>query len=342
MNLSLIDEQLLTDRLTAFLAPSGATTESLVSEVENALGPALLVVATGSILHGFGNERSDCDLTVVVEHDSLSMLAIAAFPHGFLLDATYFGAPEVESWIGAMRDETWPPRRLQRSSWRRRQRALTHSVRLGHGLTLRARAGWEDRVAELREPWLGERIAEWWRVEAVRWRLASRWLDEAKPVLGAQRRCDAVLAALQHRAARAGQLYMGAKWLAEKLRNVGDSDGIELLRAALRTPATDTEVGAYAAWADSVLDELLPATGADGRLVAQLWHAPGTRVRTLDGRTLVSRWDLRGVELKGTPLPRVQPDEPVWEGPLDEAPDADVLALFAEDMFWLSIASSGE
>jgi hypothetical protein len=338
MKESKIDEQVLTDRLATFLAPHGATTESLVSEVDDALGPALLVVATGSILHGFGNERSDCDLTVVVEHENLSMLAIAAFPHGFLLDATYFGAPEVESWIAAMRDETWPPRRLPRSSWRRRQRCLTHSVRLGYGLPLRTRDGWDERVAELRQPWLGERVAEWWRVEAVRWRLASRWLADTKPLLAAQRRCDAVLAALQYRAARAGQLYMGAKWLSEKLRLAEDAEGLELLRIALRTPTIERETVAYVSWCDALLDEVL--LSGDRGLVAQLWYAPGTRVRTLDGRTLVSRWDLRGVELHGTSLPGVQLQEPIWAGPLDALPDADLLALFVEDMLWLSITRS--
>ena len=62
-------------RLDAFLAARGATRGALLATVGEPFGPPLLVVAAGSILHGFGNQRSDIDVNVVTARE-LGMTAI--------------------------------------------------------------------------------------------------------------------------------------------------------------------------------------------------------------------------------------------------------------------------
>ena len=95
------------------------------------------------------------------------------------------------------------------------------------------------------------------------------------PLLSAQRYCDAVLSALDSRAAAAGQFYFGAKWLPEKLRALGDVEGLETFEAALRTPKTEREALAYASLCEAALQELVGPLerGRDGR-----------RLRPLGGR----------------------------------------------------------
>jgi hypothetical protein len=332
--------QLLVARLTEFLARYGSTPELLLSEVDSSLGEPLLVVATGSILHGFGNERSDIDISVVVDRDKLSTLPIVSYEHGLLHDAAYFGASEVEEWPSALRDHPWPPAGgLDRRAWRNRLKALSNSIRFGHGLTLIARDGWDRWVSELQQPWLLERVVEWWRVEAIRYSVGARWLATAKPLLAAQRHCEAILAALESRTAAAGEPFFGAKWLPEKLRMLGDQHGMATLRTVLRTPVTDREAARYSAQYEALLRDLLPADWTR-RLRAQLWYAPGVISRRVGDSTLVSRWDLRGVELHDGRLTSAGAHEPIWEGELDALPDPHLLALFVEDMTWLSIVAA--
>ncbi|MGA7732800.1 MAG: hypothetical protein WCD37_16205 [Chloroflexia bacterium] len=348
----MIGDEALAGRLEAFLAPRGMTSEMLVAAVEDLYGRPLLVVATGSILHGYGNERSDLDVNIVVDRE-VPRLPIPAFSHGVLVDAAYFAASEVKHWASRLRDQPWPPAgSLDRAQWRRRISDLFRCTRLGYGLMLSARDGWDCWMAEFRESWLAERAAQWWRVESVRRQVGGRWLASAKPLLAAQRHYEAVLATLESRAAAAGHLYFGPKWLPEKLRTLGDDEGMAALGEAMRGPTTEGEARGYIARCE----ELMAALGVLGGnhhneladLSAQLWYLPGVKSRDLDTRTLVSRWNMRGIELRGStpavpeppkPSEPSEPGGPIWEGALDEPPPSNIAALFIEDMTWLSIVA---
>jgi hypothetical protein len=194
-------------------------------------------------------------------------------------------------------------------------------------------------IGELREPWLAERVVEWWRAELVRSSLAARWLAERKPLLAAQRQCDAVLAALERRAALGGQLYFKSKWLSEKFRVLGDDASLEILRAALRVPVATPEVPDYSARAEALLAGLGADEPAVDDLSAQLWYAPGVTARPINGSTLVSRWQLRGLELREATLPPTDVLEPIWEAPVATDMETHLLELFVEDLTWLSIVA---
>ncbi|HYP41925.1 MAG TPA: hypothetical protein VEX13_16325 [Chloroflexia bacterium] len=326
----------LIGRLDAFLAPHGTTREMIVAAVGEPYGRPLLVVATGSILHGYGNERSDIDINVVVERN-VTQLPIPTFSQGVLLDTAYFGASEVKDWADVIRDQPWPPPgNFDRKLWRRSSSDLFRCTRLGYGLALTARDGWDGWMAEFREPWLAERVAHWWRIESARRQLGGRWLADAKPLLAAQRQFEAVLAALESRAASAGHPHSGPKWLSEKLRTLGDDEGLAVLREVMRAPVTEQEARGYIAQCEALLAELV---GSHDGLAAQLWYLPGVKLRKLDARTLVSRWDMRGIELRGEVPGVPDPSKPIWEGGLDVPPPSNVLSLFTEDMTWLSIVA---
>ena len=311
--------------------------EALLSDVDPSFGAPLLVVATGSVLHGFGNARSDLDVNVVVDHDKLSVLSLPSFERGFLLDTLYFTTTDVAGWAARSREHPWPPEgRFERSEWRRRLKELVSSVRFAHGLPLRAQDEWGEWLEDLRRPWLQERIVQWWRTEAQRRRLAARWLAGDKPRLSSQQWCDAALAGLEARAAGAGQLFFGTKWLPEKFRRLGDEESLTALRDALRTPLDPCDAGAHAERCDAVVEACAgPAVG----LAAQLWYAPGVKRRALRHSTLVSRNDLRAVEAGRGELPEPATGEPVWEGGVDELPPEPIRRLFVEDMTWMSLVS---
>jgi hypothetical protein len=323
--------------LAAFLAARGATREDLLTAVGEPFGRPLLVMATGSILAGFGNGRSDIDINVVVEHHA-PRLPIPSHELPVLVDATYFGRSVVEAWVSAIRDQPWPPAGpLDRAQWLQHRANIFNCTRFACGLTLVEEDDWEFRIAEFREPWLRERVAEWWRIESVRRGRAARWLADARPLLASQLKLEAVLAALEGRAAAAGQIYFKQKWLAEKLRTIEDKEGMAVWREVMRAPTNEREAGDYLVRCEDILVEL-GANQADG-LTAQLWYLPGVKLRALDERTLVSRWDLRGIEFGGVIAAVPEPPQPIWEGSLDEPPPADVLSLFVEDMTWLAIVA---
>jgi hypothetical protein len=327
-----IAADVLTARLAGFLDARGLTADELLATVETSYGEPLAIVATGSVLSGFGNDRSDLDLNVVVDADDVRVVPIPAFKDELLVDTKYFTLAQVEEWANELRDGPWPPSgRLTREGYRRRYLLLFHCVRFATGLALLESERFETVAARLREPWLTDRVAGWWQAEVVRSSLAARWLAPVKPLLAAQRQCDAVLAALEREAALGGQLYFKPKWLSEKLRALGDEVGLEALRDALRVPITASEAPEYLARCQA-------DPGAD-ELDAQLWYAPGVTVQPLRDSTLVSRWGLRGLELRGATLPPVEPQAPLWQGPVASEPDPHRLALFVEDLTWLSIVA---
>ncbi len=321
--------------LDRFLAARGLTRGTLLSTVGEAMGRPLLVAATGSILHGVGNPQSDLDINVVVDRE-VTRLSIMSHEHRTLFDTMYFNAAEVRTWPSAIRDDPWPPAGpVDYARWMRRFDQLFHCARFGYACLLDARDGWDRWLTEFRQPWVRQKVADWWRIESVRRQIAGRWLADAKPLLAAQQQLEAVFAALESRAAAAGQFYVGPKWLAEKLRALADHDGLEALRAALRMPTTAGDVPAYIERCEANVASIRGASAAG--LVAQLWYGSGVRVRALDARTLVSRWNVRGVESPRLVPPVPDPPVPIWEGRFDTKPPPDLVGLFVEDMTWLSI-----
>jgi hypothetical protein len=325
------------ERLDAFLAARGATRGALLATVGEPFGPPLLIVAAGSILHGFGNQRSDIDVNVVVDRD-VTRLPITSYANDVMVDTKYFAPAEVDRWAKTLRNRPWPPQRLDREQWAGRLAAVINCTRFGHGLVLSARDGWHGWTSVLREPWLTASVAEWWNVESIRRQAAASWLADTRPLLAAQRQYEAILAAFESRAAAAGQLHYGAKWIAEKLRRLGDNSALDALRSMMRAPTTSSEAADFLARGTAILGEFRVRDQND--LAAQLWYLPGVAARALDARTFVTRWEMRGLELRGsTPLvPKVA--EPIWQGGIGEALPPNIRSLFTEDMLWLSIVGT--
>jgi hypothetical protein len=325
-------DEVLSSRLDAFLVARGATRQKLVSDVADAFGLPLLVVATGSVLQGFSNQQSDLDVNVVVDH-VVTRLPVPSHRHGFLIDATYFDASDVEAWVSR------PPLsgEVTRDQWRQYATELKYCTRFRDGVVLSVREPWDRWISEFRQPGLVSRVAEWWRLESLRRWCAGRWLADVKPLLAAQRRFEAILAALESRAAARGQLYFGPKWLPEKLRVLNDREGLEVLHAFLKAPLTEPEAREYNTRCEACLVQC--SERPNERAVVQLWRLPGVRVRELAAGVLVSRWNLRAIEL-GPATPRIpDPHSPIWEGELGTTPPPDVLRLFISDMTWLSIVT---
>jgi hypothetical protein len=330
-------EEPFAQRLDAFLAARGATRGALLATVGEPFGPPLLVVAAGSILHGFGNQRSDIDVNVVVDRD-VTRLPITAYSNDVMIDTKYFAPAEVDRWVTTLRDWPRPPQRLDRDQWAVRLAAVINCTRFGHGLILSAQDAWQRWATVLREPWLAASVAEWWSVESIRRQVAADWLADRRPLLAAQRRYEAILAAFESRAAAAGQLHYGAKWIAEKLRRIGDRAALDALRSIMRAPISAAEAADYLARCVAILDEF-HARG-QSNLAAQLWYLPGVAARELDARTFVTRWGMRGIELRGS-TPRVpKAAEPIWQGEIGDRPPSNILSLFTDDMLWLSIVGT--
>ena len=187
----------------------------------------------------------------------------------------------------------------------------------------------------MRQPWLGTRLCEWWRTEALRLRLAARWLMSTHPLLACQRYCDAILASLEANVAAAGQIYIETyldhKWLPLKLK-FAQVDELGLLRTALRTPSVVRDAARYQRCSEHTLDRFIKD---DRTLLVQLSNGVGVRHFKTDGGTLLTEWNMRGIE---APIPLSDSHSIIWQGEPDSQPDRVLLELFQENLLWMGIA----
>ncbi|MFI7301465.1 hypothetical protein [Streptomyces sp. NPDC050121] len=319
-------------RLAAFLDPRGLSRDTVLKEADQSMGTPALVVVAGSVLAGFGNVRSDLDLLVLVENENLKRFPVQSHEHGALIDIGFRRASTVRDSALALTAAPWPRfETVTEDAWSHRRRTLNTVSRIALGLPLTVVDPWDEWHVGLRQPWLQDVLREWWAVEAHRLAQAARWLLKAKPVTAGVRAREAVVAALNARAAEGGQLYFAAKWVGEKLKELGDVENLELLRTIL-TPAEPCERVPFC------LDTVTRLVGPAAPLHTVLRWASGTGTMELDDRTVVDRWQLRAMEVRRLGLPEGVSDDVIWSGPADALPPEDLLPLFVHNMVWLGVA----
>ncbi|MEU3059858.1 hypothetical protein [Streptomyces subrutilus] len=324
---------ILQSRLAAFLDERAITTDAVRREADQGMGAPVLAVAAGSVLAGFGNHRSDLDLFVLVENDRLTRFPVQSHEHGTLIDVNIRRASAVRDTTAALRVEPWPRfASVGESGWNHRRRALNTANRLALGLPLVAAPPWDAWYAALRAPWHADVVEQWWTVEAHRLAQAARWLLGAKPMAAAARAREAVVAALNARAAAGGQVYFPAKWVGEKLKALDDAEGLAVLGDALAPPLDPRERVPHCL---GLVERLV---GPAGPLHAVLRWSTGIGTTVLDDRTVVDRWQLRALEVLRSDLPHQESDAVVWSGPAGSALPDDLLPLFVGGMMWLGVA----
>ncbi|MCY0919411.1 hypothetical protein OS965_14645 [Streptomyces sp. H27-G5] len=327
------DPGILKDRLAAFLDERGVTWDAVLREADQGVGSPALAVAAGSVPAGFGNHRSDLDLFVLVENDRLTRFPIQSHEHGTLIDVNIRRASAVRDTTADLRGRPWPRfDSVGESGWNHRRRAINTANRLALGLPLVATPPWDAWHADLRGPWHADVVEQWWTVEAHRLAQAARWLLGAKPMAAAARAREAVVAALNARAAAGGQVYFPAKWVGEKLKALDDAEGLAVLGDVLAPPLDPRERVPHC------LDLIHDLVGEAAPLHAVLRWSTGVGTTVLDDRTIVDRWQLRALEVLRSDLPHDDSDAVVWSGPAGSALPDDLLPLFAGDMLWLGVA----
>lgn len=317
------------------------TPEDLLAEVTESFGPVLLVTATGSVPLGWGNLHSDIDLEVVVDTEKkLSQLPIMIYRNGARVDILYIADRQWQSRIELARESPWPPGDSSRKTWGLMNESLFTCTRFGQGVTLQAEPDHQTLVRTLHEPWLASQAKNWWMTEAIRCWVVAEWVSPHNWQLGAERYCDAALAALSALAADHLQVYMSNKWLPQKLRALEDASILELLREALDRPPSQPRLTSYRHRVWKILRRLgIEKLQADSHRRLQLWPGDGIELRMLGKEALVTRWNLRTLALRGLSYDRLTPGQPCWEGHLAETPDDSVMKLMLADMLWLGVAN---
>lgn len=331
--MSLAVQDALRSRLEAHIAPHGLTVAQVLEQVDDVFGEPLLVVAAGSVIAGYGNARSDLDLYVVVPDEVASMLPMMSYPKGARIDALLHGADsltERHAWLA----QGWPGPEISPALHHRWRKTIDGLSRFGGGLPLAGDGGtWEAWQRDLAADIPGW-VADWWAVEAVRKQLAARVLLAAgKDRLAALKAGEALIHALDRRCARAGEPYFRWKWLGEKLRRLGDEQGLARFRLAVAPPVAAADCAAYARDVDALVTDLLADLDTTGWR-AHLVPAPGTTRHPFGAETLVTRWSLRTVAVE---TDSVAATAESWDHALDEPWAEDVTGLYVEDMLWLGI-----
>lgn len=333
--MSLAVEDVLRSRLEEHIAPYGLTPEQIRDQVDDVFGEPLLVVATGSVLAGFGRSTSDIDLYVVVP-DEVASTPIVSYPSGARVDTALFGAGTLTARHRQMTGP-WPPPAPSSVEHTRRRRSLDCLSRFGLGLPLATDFGeWQSWQRAIESDIAGWQSA-WHAAEAVRKQAAARVLLPVKPRLAAQKAAEAMVCALDRRSALAGERYFKSKFVGEKLRRLGDDQGVAWARQALFLPVSVAESADYVRRADEAVDALLADVDTGGWRL-RLVPAAGAVRHAFGRETLVSRWSMRTVAVDAD-SPAVT--EQSWDYGLTEPWHPDVAGLFAEDMLWLGVAGPG-
>ncbi|GIH04903.1 hypothetical protein Rhe02_29700 [Rhizocola hellebori] len=327
--------------LERFLADRDIPMTRLTDHVEEVFGVPRLVVAAGSVIHGFGNPGSDVDVLVLVDNPGVTNFPLSSYDGQQAFDVTYLDtawAREVGEQIG---DGSALACVHEPAGCAKTHETLVQFSRLPLGFVIEAEPEWNAWVSRMRGPALGRILRRWWLLRALRAWTAARIFGADKPWLAAHRYCDAGLALLNARVTAAGEAYFGPKWVAAKLARLDDQAGLAVYERLLAVPGDGAALPSYVDRCEELL-ESLSAIGPESpqvHLVAS--YAPGVNVFRANGRTLVSRWMMRGVEFAG-PLPQaaMSAGGPIWAGRLTELPSW-LRALLVADMAWLGIADWG-
>jgi hypothetical protein len=325
------------DYLKAFLNRKDATITDLLAQVDKSFGEPLLVVATGSVLEGFGNEESDVDVSIFVDAPTVTDFPVSSHTLGLPLDLNYIDSTwATENSVFVFRNQLHAGPAFSRTEWKRSLRRLTRLGRLCTGAVLTGQGDWLEWQQRLCAAFQ-EHAVTWWRTEALRQLSAGRLLAPTAPLLAAQRYCDAGLAVLESRAAAAGELYVGSKWIAAKLGRHGAADLLSAFERFMDLPVKAEEAPAYCVDAVSLIRELTAGHPLPVNPQIALSKLPGVQRWEVRGRVLWHRWTLRGAEVDDDSALDFDNEEGLlWQGRLDEVPD---IARFiaVQNFAWLSV-----
>lgn len=322
-------EQRMKDSVDEFLRSVGSSAAAIARHVDELHGGASLMTIGGSLAHGFGNPTSDIDLYLIADHDTERR-----HPSAGKIGIELLLGPWAER-VGARLSSGGYLEKglLDRGAWQRAIRILTTFFRIPFGVPISGRPDWLEWRRRLLSPELVEVMVRFWELEASRRWVVARVAGAIRPQLAALRAADAVMAALDARATRAGEVYFGTKWLGAKLSRLGDPHKIDTYRRALCFR------GDYGREAEDTLRELLPEHCWPERVELVLSGAPGTASHRMGQRALVHRWRLRAREVR--PNLEVRAGQEFWRGPLGGLPP-DERGLLLEDFAWLGITFGGQ
>ncbi|GHE29816.1 hypothetical protein GCM10017673_35720 [Streptosporangium violaceochromogenes] len=329
----MISDDFMRRQLHEYLARHGANQDDVLAEIDESLGKPVLVVASGSILQGFGNPSSDVDVYAVVDHEFATEFPMNSYTGDIHLDVNFLQASWVREAAAELAAETGPLCAVpDRERWAERLRRMYHLNRLVAGLALAGTDEWLAERERVREVFPARMLA-WWKTETLRYATAARLLERVDPMPAAQALCDAFRAALNGVCAEAGHLYMAEKWVGAKLRDVSREDLVARLNRAYRIPVDAGEAVAYLALVSGWLEETTAAWELPEPWVT-LWPAEGVERWRVNDRLLIHRYGLRGVEFPAG-AGGVPPELP-WTGRAGEVPE-EHLSLIKEDLVWLSV-----
>jgi hypothetical protein len=325
--------------LDAVLEGHGVTNGHVLDAVTRIVPDPAFVLATGSCVEGWNNPDSDIDVEVICfrEMGPFDVSEPARRDRGPRLhlhfDSDTRRAGEIEFVAGSTLSEGPPDNRRVWLQWRD---ALSGCIRLHLGVPIAGADAWHRTVAGLDHDLLANRLESWWALESFRRTVAAEWLRPARPLAAGQRLCDAVLAALEARAARTGQLSWGTRWLPERLRRMGDTEGLMLMRQALRLSCDMLDDASWTGQRD-ILTELSRDAIQFPHAQLRLEWLPGVEVHRVGNCSVASRWALRAIELPDVPLADPKGTGAVVCLSLDEQPANWLTDLFQHDFVWLGI-----
>ncbi len=212
---------------------------------------------------------------------------------------------------------------------------MTKIGRLVYSLTLTgdpALFDWQNRLRKA----FPEHASRWWRAECLRQLTAARLLAPDRPLLAAQRYCDAGMAALESAAAAVDEAYTGPKWIGAKLRRIGDPALESAFQRLIEIPVTTVDASAYTTVTERIVAELTSTDPLPGDPYVVLTRHEGVRREQALGLVLLHRFGARGVESDDPTFGVADEKGVLWHGTVSAITDAAHVAL-TQGLAWLTV-----
>lgn len=339
------------ESVDSMLLKRGLSLTDLLDELHSFYGNVLFAFGGGSLFAGFGNKESDIDILAVVKSDqTISQLPMMTFKTGSRIDTEYYTYNDLLKTLSSVKNTEWPPKEIIDSEvWYSYYRAIKTLMRFKTGILLYTSPLYKDHleefdssvsnlsdpILELNSDWLKERICNWWLSESVRSYISANYIFTSKPLLGCYRIGDAVQCMLSYVSAQADQLYMGRKWLPQKLEMIDkDNQLIGIFNDSLKLAKNKEDADSHFSILKTYFNQFVGPESFEGITIV-LKLAKGVEFKKISNGTIFTRWKMRNIFVTDLPLPLTETG--TYRFSYNETIPNCIVELLLNDMLWLGI-----
>lgn len=284
--------------LNDFLNGKGVSSEIINEQITDVFGEKCLIVATGSVVEGFGNQTSDVDLMCVVDKNDISQLPIMTYSNLVKFDTEYYSSTDIVQYFDLIRKE-WPPTKpYDQNKWKGTYKAFKICCRLTVGLVIYNTDQWSNIYKSFDQELFLRLLCKWWYIESTRNLIVAKILNKHSKKTSEIRLFDAACSVLLAIIAKKGECVFNKKWISEKLKITESVEELKFFESLLLTSfsfSTNSQLYlSHVAKVENFLESVIPDSV---ELSLCCYLSIGVSVNKLAEHTVLSNWANEGFVL---------------------------------------------